>query len=162
MAAAPKGFSFSFRPLISKFPPGAAKVPTVLPAPKPPNPPPDDPPNELPPKVEDPEPPSAPNPPPVDVVGAALPAKEANLLPLAAPNGELVLGLGLASPPNGDEAEAAKPPKPEALNLSSEVCGSDSGLSEVFGSWGLAAMAAKGDDAEKLANPLPGGIWSKC
>lgn len=127
--------------------------------PRPPNPPPSDPPKELPPKEDVPEPPSAPNPPPPSVDGAALPPNEDSLLPLAAPKGELVLGLEPPSPPNGDVVEAAKPPKPEALNLSSDVCGSESGLSEVFACWGLAAMAAKGDDAEVLANPLPGGIY---
>jgi hypothetical protein len=60
-------------------------------------------------------------------------------------------------PPKGDAAELAKPPKPDDLNLSSDVCGRGSALS-VFGAWGLDAMAAKGDAAEVFAKPLPGGI----
>ena len=121
IAAAPKGFSFSLRPLISKLPPGAAKEPMGLAALKPPKPPPRDPPKELPPNPEVLELPSAPKPPLEDIEGAALPAKEDNLPALAPPNGELAFGLEAATPPNGDVDEAAKPLKPDPLNFSSDV-----------------------------------------
>lgn len=85
-----------------------------------------------------------------------LPAKELNLLPLAAPNGEAAADLDDPRPPKGDEAELEKLPKPDALNLSSEVCGSGV-LSDVLDSClGLAAIAANGDAAEVLAKPLEG------
>jgi hypothetical protein len=126
------------------------------------NPPLNPPPNELwdgpPPKVNLFELPRAPNPPKLapDVAEAALEAKEDSLLPPAAPKGEVDAG-GLASPPKGEAAELAKLPNPDALNLSSDVCGSSSGPSE--GLAGLEDMAANGDAAEVFAKPLPGGIY---
>ena len=96
------------------------------------NPPPKDPPKELPPNADLVEVAKVENALPVDVGRAALPAKEGSLLPLAAPKGELEPDLGPESPLNGDTTELAKPPNPDDLNLSLDVCGSDSALSEVF------------------------------
>lgn len=101
-----------------------------------------------------------PKPPPVDAAGVAVPANEDNLLAVAAAKGEL--DPGLFKPPKGDFSELAKLPKPDALNLSSDVCGSDCDGLEVDGAFGFAAIAANGDSAEIFANPLPGGIWRGC
>jgi len=123
------------------------------------NPPLKPPPNELsdglPPMADWFELPRAPNPPKL-VAEAALAAKEDSFLPPAAPKGE-VDARGLASPPKGEAAELAKLPNPDALNLSSDVCGSKSGPPEALA--GLEAMAANGDAAEVFAKPLPGGIY---
>lgn len=101
--------------------PGVAKEDMVgfAPPPKPPKP--EDPPNVLPPNVGLVEPPNAPNPLPELSAGDLLPAKEESLPVLAAPKGELEAVLVLEKPPNGDAAELAKPPKPDDLNLSSDV-----------------------------------------
>lgn len=150
----------AFKPLISRFP-GVAKeeIPGLEPA-NPPNPlPPSELPNELPPKADFVVPPRLPNPPVLVVVeDPGVPAKEVSLLAPAAPNGELPAGLEAARPPKGEEAELEKLPKPDALNLSSEVCGKESTLSDVLVSWDFDGMAANGDTVEVLAKPLDGGI----
>lgn len=120
-----------------------------------PNPPPNDDPNVLPPKEDLLESPKAPKPLAGAAGAAVLPANDPSLLPDAAPKGELEPEL--ASPPNGD-ADLARLPKPDALNLLSEVCGSSSGRSDDLGACGLGDMAAKGDAVEVFAKPLPGGI----
>lgn len=141
--------------------PGVANelVPRVFePKEEPPKPLLEAPPNVLPPPKPDFAPPRDPNP----LAGGAaavedVDAGEAKELSLGAPpNGDPFA----AAPklPKGDELELAKLPKPEALNLSSEVWGRDSVLSEGFGAAGLAAMEAKGDAADVFANPLPAGI----
>jgi hypothetical protein len=99
--------------------------------------------------------PSAPKPLGAGAEESLLPAKDDSLLPLAVPKGEAVLALGLARPPKGDAVELAKLPNPDALNLSSEVCGRDSVLPSSFG---LGGIEANGDVVEVLANPLPEGI----
>jgi hypothetical protein len=120
-----------------------------------PKPPPNEEPNVLPPKEDLVAPPRAPKPLAGAAGAAVLPANDPSLLLDAAPNGEL--DPGLASPPNGD-ADLARLPNPDALNLSSEVWGSNSGRSDDLGAWGLGDMAAKGEAAEVFAKPLPGGI----
>jgi len=142
--------------------PGVANelVPRVFEAKEePPKPPLDAPPNVLPPPKLDFAPPRDPNP----LAGGAavvedVAAGEAKELSLGAPpNGDPVFA---AEPklPKGDALELARLPNPEALNLSSDVWGRDSVLSEGFGAAGLAAMAAKGDAADVFANPVPAGI----
>jgi hypothetical protein len=64
------------------------------------------------------------------------------------------------SPPKGDAVDDAKLPKPEALNFSSDVCGSESVELAVFGACGFAAIAANGDSAEVFAKPLPGETYT--
>lgn len=116
--------------MISRVPDVAKEDSPVFAPPNPPKPlAPNDPPKELPPNEDMLIPPRPPKPLPVAVEGAGLAAKEDSLLPLAAPKGELAAGLELARPPKGDEAELEKLPKPDDLNLSSEVCGNGSALS---------------------------------
>ena len=114
-----------------------------------------------PPNAEVPElPPRAPKPPVVVVEVAVLEAKLVSFVPAAAPNGDLALEpLTL---PNGEAVDEAKPPKPEALNLSSLVRGSSSGAFVVVedGFWG--DKEAKGDVAAAFAKLLPDGIWRTC
>jgi hypothetical protein len=83
-----------------------------------PNPPPSDEPNVLPPNEDLLAPPRAPKPLAGAAGAAVLPANDPSLFPDATPKGEL--DPGLASPPNGD-ADLARLPNPDALNLSSEV-----------------------------------------
>lgn len=141
--------------------PGVANelAPRVFDAKELPKPPLGAPPNALPPKLDF-APPKDPNP----LAGGAAAvevavAGDAKELSLGAPppNGDAVFA---AAPklPKGDELEFAKLPNPEALNLSSEVWGRDSGLADGFGAADLAAMAAKGDAAEVFEKPLPAGI----
>jgi hypothetical protein len=141
--------------------PGVAKDDTpALAVPNPPNPPPSELPNELPPNADVAEPPSDPKP----LLGAVDDADVGDdvFAPPIGPAKELSLVVAAkgepeeaARPPKGEVVEAARLPKPDALNLSSEVWGRASVL--VAGE-GFAAMAAKGEAADELAKPLPGGI----
>lgn len=81
-----------------------------------------------------------------------LPPNELSVLPLTAPNP--VFGSELVRPPNPEEP-FARLPKPDALNLSSDVC-ADGAVS--LDARGLGDMEAKGDTAEVFAKPLVGGI----
>jgi len=158
-AAAPNGLSdFAFRPLISRepvdanedkpFPFGALASPA-----KPTELPNVDPPREgLLGFINAPKPLAL-------LTGDLLPANDDSLLPLATANGELGLAAVLPNPLKGDVTEPAKPLKPEDLNLSSDVCGIDSALSESLAVADLEAMAAKGDSADVFAKPLLGGIF---
>jgi hypothetical protein len=130
-AGVPNAVCFVFKPVMVRLE-GVAKDDWAGLAPlKPPKPPPNAPPNELPPNADLVEFPKAPNPLVGAVEGVAIPAKELNFGTLAAANGDPDAG-GLVNPPNGEAAELEKLPKPDALNLSSDVCGSDPGLSELF------------------------------
>jgi hypothetical protein len=61
--------------------------------------------------------------------------------------------------PKGEAEELAKLPNPEDLNLSSLVWGRSSGVfSAVVVDLGGFDRAEKGEEAEKLAKPLLGGI----
>jgi hypothetical protein len=104
-------------------------------------------------------PPRAPNPLPVVAVVLALEAKLGSLLVLlvAAANGDFALEF--PRPPKGEADEEAKDPKPDALNLSSLVCGrSWAGFSGAFDGVGFADIDANGEDADIFAKPLLGGI----
>jgi hypothetical protein len=93
----------------------------------------------------------------VDAGAAGFDAKDDRLLPVAAPKEELMVDLAAAA--NGEAVELANAPKPELLKACSEVC--DWSFADASGDFAedLEAIAAKGDAADVLEKPLPGGIW---